>query len=523
MNFPTSATFLLVSALAAAQEPAEPEAFQPAGTEGVAVTAAKAADAVATAAPGHGETSAVTPPGEKVEIGFSELLNRPGGLTSDEAAKAATNYSLDAKIAEQDLKAAEAQVTKTKYNYAPRVTLSASYTRRSIPDLGPAFGEANLVGTTEPTGPIGAGAPLFAVDGSAFAFTNLANNYSMNAGLVIPISDYLLNMSQAFAGVNAAKRSAELNREAAQLNAAANARLMYYEWALAKLRTAEAERTIARAEAQLKELKLLHQAGQVARADVLRQDAFLARTELDLRRARVRADVAQQDLHAIMSGGQGKLPAWQIGEDILRQQPGDKVTGLDMERLQNEAISNRLEIQALENTVYAFTQKSTVERTQGYPRVEGFGDLTYANPNQNYFPIANEWNASWDLGVRLVWTLNDLGSSAAVARTTDAETAQVRAQKQQLADRLRTEVLTATSTMEEADLGQKSAERGLVAAQAAYDDRAQLFRHGRATSLDLLESESALLRSRLDLIESYVALRMARVRFEHALGRDVPK
>jgi outer membrane protein TolC len=262
-------------------------------------------------------------------------------------------------------------------------------------------------------------------------------------------------------------------------------------------------------------------AGRVSRADVLRQDAFLARTELDLRRARVQADVSQQQLHQLMTGGEGKLPAWKIGEDVLSERPGDNVSGEPIEALQNEAIKNRLEIQALENTVYALKQKSAVERSQGYPRLEGFGNLTYANPNQFYIPPAPDWNGSWDVGIRLTWTLNDLGSASAVARTTDSDAAQIRIQRQQLADQLRTEVLTSASTMEEASLARESAHRGLEAAQASYDDRVQLFQHGRATSLDLLESESALLRARLDLIQSYLALRMARVRFDHAVGRDV--
>src|SRR5690606_8742930 len=152
----------------------------------------------------------------------------------------------------------------------------------------------------------------------------------------------------AFAGVNAAKRTAELNQKAARLNAAANARLTYYEWVRAVLEAAEAERTIQRAEAQLADLKRLQGAGRVSRADVLRQDAFLARTELDLRRARVQADLSQQRLHQFMSGGEGKLPAWKIGEDVLTERPGDDVSGQSIEELQNEAIKNRLEIQALE-------------------------------------------------------------------------------------------------------------------------------------------------------------------------------
>jgi outer membrane protein TolC len=162
-----------------------------------------------------------------------------------------------------------------------------------------------------------------------------------------------------------------------------------------------------------------------------------------------------------------------------------------------------------------------VERTQGYPRVEGFGNLTYANPNQRFFPQQNEWNSSWDVGVRMVWTINDLGSRTATAKGTDAEIAKIQVQKQQIQDALRTEVISAYRGVEEAQLARESAARGVASAEASYDDRVRLFEAGKATSFDVLDAETTLVTARLNLVEAFVAMRMARVRLDHALGRDV--
>jgi hypothetical protein len=177
------------------------------------------------------------------------MVDTRGGLTADEAAREAASYSQEARAAQEDIKVARAEESRTLFNYAPRVTLTASYTRQSVPDQQSAFGDTNLVGTTG-TGVLAPTDPLFAIDSSAFSFNPIANQWYLNAGVIVPISDYLLNMSQAFAGADAAKKSAKTSEKAARVNASANARLTYYDWVRTRLKKVEARQSIARAEAQ---------------------------------------------------------------------------------------------------------------------------------------------------------------------------------------------------------------------------------------------------------------------------------
>lgn len=453
-------------------------------------------------------------------LAVNELVGRPGGLTSDEAARQAAAYTKDAALAQADVESAHAQKDQVLYGYLPRVTLTASYTRQSNVQSDFGFGQGSLVGTSSAPGPLPDDAELFGLDTSGFNFNPLPNNWFMNAGLVVPISDYLFSFSQAITGVKAATRAAKLNKRAARLNAAANARLAYYEWARTRLRVAEAKSSVERARAQLENLRRLQEGGRVARADVLRQDAFLANAELNLRRAETREVVASKSLQVLMDGGKRKVPNWEIGENVLEDRAADRTPLSPLEQMEREALSQRLEIQALEHTAFALGQQRTVDKASGYPRIEGFANLTYANPNPRFQPPTNAWNGSWDLGVRLSWTINDLGSSRATSQVTTTEITKVELQKAQIADALHTEVLSARQSLEEARLAQVSAQRGVAAAEAAYQDVVQLSQNGRKTTLDVLQSENALVTARVNLIDAYIGLRQAEVRLEHALGAD---
>lgn len=491
----------------------EPTDDSAAGGEDAAVTGEEAAR-------GSSRREAVSSPRNDGSADLRSIVGQPGGLTSEQAAQQAAAYSQEAKVAQADHKSAKAQQSRTVFNYAPRLTLTASYTRQSIPGQTNIFGGTSLVGTTGTGSPLADG-EIFAIDGASFNFNPIANQYYLNAGLVIPISDYLFNMTQSLEGVRAAKKTAKLNEKAARVSAAANARLAYYDWVRVKLAQGESDKSLHRAREQHKLLQNLYAAGRVARADVLRQDAFVANAELSVRSAATQETIARQNLHMMMNGGKGKAPNWRIGEDVLREEPGDLAKPEDIERYHREALQNRLEIQALDSTVYALGKQKSVEKTHAYPRVEGFGNFTYANPNPRFFPQEDEWNPSWDVGIRAVWTVNDVGAAAADANVTSAEVARVKAQREQIRDTLRTEVISAHQGMQEAALARESAERGVAAAEAAYEDRKMLFEGGRATAFDVLDAETTLVTARLNLVQAYVALRMARVRFDHALGRDV--
>jgi outer membrane protein TolC len=460
----------------------------------------------------------LTPP--KIREHFAPINDQPGGLTAEQAGRAASTVSPDAEAAQAKVDSANASVNQVTWKYLPRLTLSASYTRLSNqPTVQNALG--SLVVTDQTTaGPIGPGSQLIAAPATQ-AFQQVQDQWYLNAELLVPLSDYVFNVKQAVGGARSAQEAARLTERAERVTASANAKIAYYDWVGAKLAARETDKSVERARKQYETLKAQQAAGRAARADVLRADAFLSATELDQVRARTQESIARERLNVLMTGGvETNQPQYAIGEDILNPPVVRTADQKSISELQQEAITYRMELRALRKTQEALDQKAKVDRSMAYPRVEGFGNLTYANPNPRVIPQVDQWFATWNVGVRATFTVNDVGINRAEVKKTQADIAELTAQRKGIEYGLRTEVLSAYQVEKEARLAVGTAARGLDAAEAAYRDRVLLYENGRATSLDLLEAESALVGARLDLVQTYVALKKARVRLDHALGRD---
>jgi outer membrane protein TolC len=75
--------------------------------------------------------------------------------------------------------------------------------------------------------------------------------------------------------------------------------------------------------------------------------------------------------------------------------------------------------------------------------------------------------------------------------------------------------------MIEAALNIETAQQGLVAAEEGYRVRRKLYEFGRATSVEVTDAENQLLGARLAVVNARVNLITAKIRLDHALGRDV--
>jgi len=523
----TYLTSVLWAAPLFAQAPAAAPA--PTAAPAPATTAAPAAATPAPAAAASATTAASSEPAraaesetgkDEVREHFAPLINRPGGLTSKQAAQAAAKQSPTAKAAQSKIDSAEAQISAVTWRYLPTLTVSASYTHLSPqPQAGGTSQPFNIVVSDQP-GQVTDVANLFAFDGTS-AFVQQVNQFSLNAGLTVPLSDYLLNMSKATRGAKTGKRAAELNEKAERVNSAGNARLAYYDWSSARLQAEETGKSVERAQKQKETLEAQLATGRAARADVLRADAFLANTELDQKRAESAEVIARERLNVLMTGGERSQPSWEIGEDLLTEEDADSMFPESIEDLQHEALSTRLELKSMRSTAAALMERAGVERSNTYPRLDAFANAMYANPNPRIIPQVNAWAGSWDVGARLSWTLNNIGTQGNQAKQSEANAREFLAQAEGMEQSLRGEVLSAYHLYREATLATTTARRGVTAAEVAYRDRVILFENGRATSLDLLEAESALVDSRVALVRTYVLVRSSRVRLEHALGRDI--
>ncbi|MGC4068143.1 MAG: TolC family protein [Polyangiaceae bacterium] len=529
--------------------PAAPQApraaVAPAATPAAAAPAAPAprgATPAATPAP-VGPAGATAPPGAATADGgaaattispreapaarnqVSEAFTpKAGGLTANQVAKraVASSHTIAAKQAE--LRAAAAEVDSAMYQFIPKVTLKASYTRlsRVVANLGNGYSLGassegpyeirNVGGQDVLVGPDGN-----PVMGGRFSFPVIRNSYSLSAALSVPLSDYVLRMSNSIEGTKENREAAELNIKAERQKAEGDARVAFFNWARAIGQVAVTEKSIDRVRARLKDAQASFTVGLVTKAEVLRLEAQVAATEAGLESARGFRDLAAQQLAVIMNEKQAE---YDLGEDVLGQPAKQPIEPLD--KLVEEALSRRLELQALAHTAESLDKAESVVRAGALPRLDGFADYTYANPNQRYM-FDKSWHGTWSAGVMLSWSPNDTLTNSASGNKYKANRETVEANRRALAQGVRMEVTTAYTDGRRAAAELEAAKRSAEASQAAYDTSIQLYKVGKATTAELIDSEAELVNSNLRLINAHIDTKVAETKLARALGRDMTR
>jgi outer membrane protein TolC len=458
------------------------------------------------------------------------LAPRPGGLTAEEAAKIVAKNKHSVRAKQEDLKAAAAKVDQAFVGFFPRVSVSATVTRlSSVPAFS--FGGGGIVGSAN-TGGISvapAGSPTcpqggcvvdskgLPVQSVAVQFPIPLNSYSFVASVAVPITDYVFRLSQGYAAASHNEKAARLTAEAEALQAAADAKIAYFNWVRAKGGVVVAAEAIEQVKAHVEDAKKAFNVGLASKADVLRLEAQLAAAQQSHAEAQAFAAIAEEQLRTLM--GVPPTKPLEIGTDVMNEAanpPTETLTALT-----DQALQKRLEIRALDETVYSLKEVESLTRAGYFPRIDAFADATYANPNQRIFPAREQFDGTWDVGVRLSWTLNDTFTTIGAAAEAKARTASVMEQKGSLRDGLRLEVASAYADATKAPPTIEAADRGLSAAEESLRVRRELFRNGKSTSSELVDAEAELTRARLRRLDAHIGLLVAKARLDHATGRDV--
>jgi outer membrane protein len=424
-------------------------------------------------------------------------MGQSGGLTARDAGRRAAQTSVQASVAREQVLTAKNDRARVIWDNLPKLTLSAQYTRLSAVDT-----------------------PVFALPGGAATVpfpTGPLDNYALSANLTVPFTEYLLRLVSALNGAGANEEAALLTERATRAGAAANAKLTYYDWVRVRLQRVVAEQALEQAKAQLRRVEALHSAGRAAEADLLQARAFQADAELALSQADTLLAIGEQRVRTALHAPPEEQLS--VGENVLAPFPGAEEPR-SLEDLYREAESQRLELQSFDKGSAALDRLHTVERTRALPRLDGFGNITYANPNQRIFPQQSQWDETWQVGLSLTWATGDLGNSITAAESARSQRQQVLHQRALAVEGMRLDIAGAYRALAQARLNVVTAEQGERAAVAAAEARARLEEQGLATALELMQARTAQVQARLNFINAHIALRVARVQLDHALGRD---
>jgi outer membrane protein len=470
-----------------APAPAPPKAAQSAAASPVAPEAVLSADS------SNGT--------ENVDPRLEAILGTPNGLTADEVARRTLVNNPDVTAKQKGVAAADASRDQTKARFYPKLDLSARYTRLS-----------DLKTTYLPFGVNGAPVP------STSLFPVIVDNYSLQATLAIPLSDYVLRLSNSMAAANHNKTAAQLDERATRLSVARDARIAYYQWIRAQGGAYVAAKAMDSTRGHHQDAKNAFDAGLVSRADVLRTVSQQKKAELAVARTANNVAIATEQLRVLMVDS--SQTNYQIGENILTELPPFAVPRTP-DAAYAEALERRLEMRQLGESEAALRAEAAVARAGNYPRLDAQAGAIYANPNTRYVPPDATWRGTWDASIVLSWTPTNIFGATAQAKTAEAHADEVAAKKAALRNALHMEVSQALNALTEATFGLDVSRDNLTAASENYRVRRELYRAGKATIVEVTDAETELTRARLEVLDSHVDVRIARVALTHALGRDV--
>jgi outer membrane protein TolC len=437
-----------------------------------------------------------------------------GGLTAAEVARRAETTSGDVAARAAEADAASAAVAQTKVAFFPRLAATARYTRLSNIEM-PLLG-VWVVAPGAPLGPLPANALL--VNAPARLPVQL-DQTSLEATLVVPLSDYFLRIGPAYAAAMRTEDAARFTLDAVRRRAAAEAEVLYYEWARARLSRLVEELAVGQARSHLVDVTRGFEAGAASKADQLRVEAQLAGAEQAAVRTAALATALEARLRVAMHVP-GTAPL-AIGEAIGADFHSEIATR-DLDALTAEAEGSRPEIRGFDVTVAALGLQARAAAGAGSPALAVIGELADANPNPRYLPSPDHFATTWSVTARLSWSPDDAAASFEAYRGLRARQVAASEQRRAVVDQVRSEIATALEAVDSAASAQLTSARAARSAEESYRTRRSLFLNGRATSVELTDAETELTRARLAVISARIDARVAEVDITHVVGRDMP-
>lgn len=490
------------------------------------VTFTARADAQGTAARPT-EVPEVTPASTKPMPVPEDLLKAtPGGLTAEQVGQRAMDTSFAAKQAIETMRAANARVDAAWAGFLPRVSAVAKYTRLSPIDL-PNLSPYNFLATDAKTGaytapignqPNGTGTFTGALISTPLSFPPPpVDNTVLQATLAIPLSDYLFRTNQTYTAATHSSEAARFDVGSARANALSNGKVAYYTWLQTRGSIIVAVETLNDQRIHLNDSRNQFTVGNASKADVLRAETAVAQAELGLVQAENAEELAETQMRVALHlppTAERLVP----GEGLDTQLPpfqGNK------QALIEEGLANRYEIKSALANAVAARRTAQANKAGRYPVVSAFGDAIEANPNPRIFPQTNVWTPSWDVGIQATWSPNDVLVANGTGADYDARASALEAQAQVTRESIEVEVTQDFEQLKQADFSLDSTHRELASATEAYRVARELFNNGRGTSTTLTDAERDLFTARIDALTAAVNARIARVRLEHAVGRDL--
>jgi len=354
--------------------------------------------------------------------------------------------------------------------------------------------------------------------GTRIIFPDIPDNYRVRAEMNVPL--YTSGRLDALVeSAEADRRAADADRRTTEADVAFDTARAYWLLALARADVGVLEQALQRADAQVADVRSRVDAGVLPPNDLLSSQAQRARQNVRLIQVRNAAAFAEAEL--------GRLVGAAPGQAIALATPVDQPTpfqargaaaSFDLPALVALATAQRAERDAIASRQAALNATGEAALAATRPQIGALAAVEPARPNSRFVPRANQWHASWDLGVSLNWSFFDAGRAR-------AERASVIAQADALGYRLKEFDQVMQLDIRQRLLDFESHQAALAASGEAVTAAAearrvieQRFAAGVATSTDVLDAQLDLVEAEVERSRLQVQLRLDEARLIRALG-----
>lgn len=191
--------------------------------------------------------------------------------------------------------------------------------------------------------------------------------------------------------------------------------------------------------------------------------------------------------------------------------------------LTQRALTTRPDVLAMQSRVEAAKASVRSARGNWWPQVFLSAGYTYARPNLRYQPTRDEFKSTWDIGVQLQVDVWNWGATADQSAQAQAALMQAEVMYEQLKDNIALDVKRQWLAVKRAQEKVRVASLAIEQAEENQRTMHDKYKHGLATSSDLLDANVALLQARTNYSAALVENEIAGARLRRAVGSDTTR
>ena len=446
-------------------------------------------------------------------MNLSVVAQEPQVLTLEESIEIAKQSNLTLQTAEQNLKAAEAQVRAARAGLLPRITASGNYTYFKDIQKSAIQAEGGF-GFPMPGEKMNGMSPPSADNESDLIELEFGAHH--NAQGTINLTQPIFAWGRYYYGYQAA----DLNYQAIQrdVDAAYNQLRLdvseaFYGTLVALEFVRVAQQSVSLVEEQLAIAEMSLEAGAATNFDVLRAKVQLANASSQFIRAQNGVQTAKNAYKIVLN-----IP---LSENIsvkgtLEVPENHKIPVLNLNALVQQALDNRPEVHRTQFTEHAARKQIDIAKTRSRPDL---GFFTNYQISQN--ERLTEMNRIWSLGLQINIPIFDGFATRAAVQQSESTLKQVQLGGTQVKVGVEFEVRAAYLNLRGAETIIEVQREAVAQARESVRIANLQFQNGVITTVALTDTQLALAQAEVNRLQAYHDYLVGLARLEKAIGQTL--